>query len=176
MAIYGYHEHPDVLVFEANVVDSQPGRVALDRSLLHPGGGGQVSDRAKMTFRDGNACIVNVVHEGGRYWHILDRPITITGESRIEIDAAHRLRVAQLHTITHVLNALVFQRFDGALVTGAQINADGTARMDFDLGIDRQACGGTHLTNTSESLPVRITKVENKGRRNRRVKLAIDSK
>jgi misacylated tRNA(Ala) deacylase len=62
------------------------------------------------------------------------------------------------------------------LVTGAQINADGTARMDFDLGIDRQACGGTHLTNTSESLPVRITKVENKGRRNRRVKLAIDSK
>jgi misacylated tRNA(Ala) deacylase len=239
MAIYGYHEHPDVLVFEANVVDSQPGRVALDRSLLHPGGGGQVSDRAKMTFRDGDACIVNVVHEGGRYWHVLDRPIIITGESRIEIDAAHRLRVAQLHTITHVLNALVFQRFDGALVTGAQINADGTARMDFDLpdadndelrkleprvndiisagvavrtsyvshaealatsglirslsvappptpdgririveivGIDRQACGGTHLTNTSESLPVRITKVENKGRRNRRVKLAIDSK
>lgn len=238
MAIYGYHEHPDVLVFDANVVDSQPGRVALDRSLLHPGGGGQVSDRAKMTFQDGDACIVNVVHEGGRYWHILDRAITITGESRIEIDAAHRLRVAQLHTITHVLNALVFQRFDGALVTGAQINADGTARMDFDLpdadndelrkleprvneiisagvavtasyvshaealatsglirslsvappptpdgririieiaGIDRQACGGTHLTNTSESLPIRITKVENKGRRNRRVKLALDS-
>jgi misacylated tRNA(Ala) deacylase len=238
MAIYGYHEHPDVLVFDANVVDSQPGRVALDRSLLHPGGGGQVSDRAKMTFQDGDACIVNVVHEGGRYWHILDRAITITGESRIEIDAAHRLRVAQLHTITHVLNALVFQRFDGALVTGAQINADGTARMDFDLpdadndelrkleprvneiisagvavtasyvshaealatsglirslsvappptpdgririieiaGIDRQACGGTHLTNTSESLPIRITKVENKGRRNRRVKLALNS-
>jgi misacylated tRNA(Ala) deacylase len=142
------------------------------------------------------------------------------------------------HTITHVLNALVFQRFGGALVTGAQIYADGTARMDFDFpegdndqlraleprineiiaaglevrtsyvshaealatpglirslsvappptpdgrirvievdGLDRQACGGTHLTNTAQSAPIRITKVENKGRRNRRVKLALSS-
>src|SRR5207244_11487525 len=40
---------------------------------------------------------------------------------------------AQLHTATHIMNALVFRRFEGALVTGAQINGDGTARMDFDL-------------------------------------------
>jgi misacylated tRNA(Ala) deacylase len=32
-----------------------------------------------------------------------------------------------------VLNALVFQHFDGALVTGVQMNDDGTARIDFDL-------------------------------------------
>jgi misacylated tRNA(Ala) deacylase len=154
----------------------------------------------------------------------------------VSIDGAHRLRVAQLHTVTHILNALVFRHFEGALVTGAQINADGTARMDFDLpevendrlralepelndvirqaldvraiyvplkearatpglirsasvappptpdgrlriieinGLDRQACGGTHLTNTAESPPVRIAKIENKGRRNRRVRLAL---
>jgi Ser-tRNA(Ala) deacylase AlaX len=41
--------------------------------------------------------------------------------------------MAQLHTSTHILNALVFQEFQGALVTGAQLNADGTARLDFDL-------------------------------------------
>ena len=39
----------------------------------------------------------------------------------------------QLHTDTHVLNALVFQAFDGALVTGVQMADDGTARMDFDV-------------------------------------------
>ena len=39
----------------------------------------------------------------------------------------------QLHTDTHMLNALVFQQFDGALVTGVQMAEDGTARMDFDL-------------------------------------------
>ena len=43
------------------------------------------------------------------------------------------VRVAQLHTDSHVLNALVYDRFPGTLVTGAQINADGTGRMDFDL-------------------------------------------
>jgi misacylated tRNA(Ala) deacylase len=131
----------------------------------------------------------------------------------------------------------VFERFPGTLVTGAQINADGTGRMDFDLsevdnevlrgldagvndvigqgidvrsvyvdateaaqtaglvrslsvappptpdgrlriididGLDRQACGGTHLTNTAQSRPFRITKVESKGKRNRRIRFQLD--
>lgn len=236
MAIYGYHEHPDVLQFDTAVVGGEPGRIMLARSFLHPGGGGQVSDQARVRFREGEARIVDVAHEAGSYWHILDRPITVSGDVSVEIDAAHRLSVARLHTVTHILNALVFRQFDGALVTGAQIYADGTARMDFDLpdadndelrklesrineiiaagvevraswvshrealatpglirslsvappptpdgrirvieivGVDRQACGGTHLTNTAQSAPIRITKVENKGRRNRRVKLAL---
>ncbi len=47
---------------------------------------------------------------------------------------------------------------------------DGRLRViDID-GVDRQACGGTHLANTGQSLLVRITKVENKGRHNRRVR------
>ena len=40
-------------------------------------------------------------------------------------------------------------------------------------GLDRQACGGTHLSNTAESPPIRITKVENKGRHNRRVRFVF---
>jgi alanyl-tRNA synthetase len=50
---------------------------------------------------------------------------------------------------------------------------DGRLRVIEIVGVDRQACGGTHLANTGQSLPVRITKVENKGRRNRRVRLAL---
>jgi misacylated tRNA(Ala) deacylase len=47
---------------------------------------------------------------------------------------------------------------------------DGMLRViDID-GLDRQACGGTHLTNTGQSRPIAITKVENKGRHNRRVR------
>jgi misacylated tRNA(Ala) deacylase len=234
--VYLCHEEPDLLDFETEIIDARPGAVVLARSALHPGGGGQVADRATLTHRDGVVQIVDVSLEEGRYWHVLDQPIDLRGNVRILIDAAHRSRVAQLHTDTHILNALVFREFAGALVTGAQINADGTARMYFDLpevdndrvralepavndcirqglevralyvpaaeaqatpgllrslsvtppptpdgrmriidiaGLDRQACGGTHLNNTGESGPVRITKVENKGRRNRRVRIAL---
>ena len=53
---------------------------------------------------------------------------------------------------------------------GMVLRADvAAAAIDID-GVDRQACGGTHLSNTGQSRPIRITKVENKGRHNRRVR------
>jgi misacylated tRNA(Ala) deacylase len=236
MAIYLCHERPDLLEFETEIVARRPGAVLLARSALHPGGGGQVSDRATLEYRSGVVEIVGVQAEGDHHWHLLDADVDIEGPVRVRIDAAFRSRVAQLHTDTHILNALVFQQFAGALVTGAQIYGDGTARMDFDLpgadndrlrrlepeinavirkglevravyvpateaqttpglirsasvappptpdgrlrvieiaGLDRQACGGTHVTNTAESAFIRITKVDNKGRRNRRVKITL---
>src|SRR5690606_16991252 len=66
--------------------------------------------------------------------HRLDDPhALLDGDVEVRIDAGHRLRVASLHTTSHVLNAFVFAEFAGALVTGAQISGDGTGRMDFDL-------------------------------------------
>jgi misacylated tRNA(Ala) deacylase len=52
---------------------------------------------------------------------------------------------------------------------------DGTLRVIDIEGVDRQACGGTHLANTGQSSPIVITKVENKGRHNRRVRFAFAS-
>jgi misacylated tRNA(Ala) deacylase len=237
VSIYLCHLEPELFDFDAEVVDSRPGRVLLSRSALHPGGGGQASDVASLEHRLGTARITGVQAEGEQHWHVLDDPaLELAGSVAVHIDRQHRSRVAQLHTDTHILNALVYDQFDGALVTGAQISGNGTARMDFDLpgagndklrelepalnaiikeaaevrasyvpvseaqatpglirslsvappptpdgrlriieivGVDRQACGGTHLANTGESLPVQITKVENKGRRNRRVRLAL---
>ena len=40
-------------------------------------------------------------------------------------------------------------------------------------GVDLQACGGTHVANTAEIGPVAVTKIENKGARNRRVSIAF---
>lgn len=42
-------------------------------------------------------------------------------------------------------------------------------------GVDLQPCGGTHLRETGEVGPVRVSKVEKKGRRNRRVYIELDS-
>jgi misacylated tRNA(Ala) deacylase len=237
MTVYLCHEQPDLYDFEADVIGARPGAVLLSRSALHPGGGGQVSDVGTIEHAGGVARITCISTEGAQHWHVLDDPAAILASTvAVHVDRDHRSRVAQLHTDTHLLNALVFDRYAGALVTGAQINADGTARMDFDLpdvdndelrklepalndlvrrgfevravyvpaseadatpglirslsvappptpdgmlrvidivGVDRQACGGTHLTNTAESGMVQITKVENKGRRNRRVRLKL---
>ena len=40
--------------------------------------------------------------------------------------------------------------------------------------VDYQPCGGTHIANTSEIGPVRVSKIENKGKRNRRVHVVFD--
>ncbi len=41
-------------------------------------------------------------------------------------------------------------------------------------GVDLQACGGTHVARTSEIGAVRIRKIENKGAKNRRVRIVFD--
>ena len=51
--------------------------------------------------------------------------------------------------------------------------ADGTVRV-VEIGtLDRQVCGGTHLVSTGRSRPIRVLKIENKGRHNRRVRIGL---
>ncbi len=238
MAIYLCHEQPDLYHHDATVVDARPGAVLLSQSAFHPGGGGQVSDVGTITHRSGQVAVTHVEVAGDKWWHVLDDDAAeLSGDVQVDVDADHRLRVASLHTMSHVLNAFVYDEFAGSLVTGAQINGDGTGRMDFDLsqidndrlralagpvneviarglavssiyvdasdaatteglvrslsvappptpdgrlrlidveGLDRQACGGTHLSNTAQSRAFRIGKIENKGTRNRRVRFSLD--
>jgi misacylated tRNA(Ala) deacylase len=105
MAVYLCHEQPDLLEFETEVIDRRPGAVLLGRSALHPGGGGQVSDRAALEYAGGVVQIVGVERLGERDWHLLDAAVEVEGRVRVRIDAAFRSRVAQLHTDSHILNA-----------------------------------------------------------------------
>lgn len=50
----------------------------------------------------------------------------------------------------------------------------GRIRLLEIAGIDLQACGGTHVSNTCEIGRVSVVKVENKGAHNRRVTVAFD--
>jgi len=52
-------------------------------------------------------------------------------------------------------------------------STDGTVRIVEIVGLDRQACGGTRLGSTGRSRPIRILKIDNKGRHNRRVKYGL---
>ena len=49
----------------------------------------------------------------------------------------------------------------------------GRVRLMEISGVDLQPCGGTHVRNTAEIGPVLVTKIENKGKQNRRVILAF---
>ena len=49
----------------------------------------------------------------------------------------------------------------------------GMLRVIDIAGLDRQACGGTHLDSTGQSRSIEIVKIENKGRHNRRIRIKL---
>jgi misacylated tRNA(Ala) deacylase len=231
-----YHSHPDTLTLVSEIVDAAPGRVLLAQSPFFPGGGGQLADRGRLHWSGGEADVAGFERLGDNVWVLLKEPLALHGKVEAAVDPDFRQMMRELHTDTHLLNAFVFQAFDGALVTGVQLNDDGTARMDFDLPgaenerlkalegpineairadltvgdtyiplaratqehglirtrsvmppptadgtvrvveigmLDRQVCGGTHLVSTGRSRPIRVLKIENKGRHNRRVRIGL---
>jgi misacylated tRNA(Ala) deacylase len=238
MAPLRCHAYPDVLTLTTQVREAGPGRVLIADSPFFPGGGGQLPDRGVLRWEGGETRVTGFANENGELWHLLADPVEFpAGPVEAAIDAGFRQLMCELHTDMHIVNALVYQSFDGALVTGAQMNEDGTGRIDFDLpeadndrlralegaindairqdfsvrqtyvdetvvrsepglirsrsvapppsadgtirvveivGLDRQACGGTHLACTGQSRPLHILKIENKGRHNRRLRLGLD--
>ena len=50
----------------------------------------------------------------------------------------------------------------------------GRVRVLDIAGVDLQPCGGTHVASSGEIGRVRVTKIEKKGRQNRRVTVALD--
>jgi misacylated tRNA(Ala) deacylase len=53
-------------------------------------------------------------------------------------------------------------------------SGEGRVRLMEVADVDLQACGGTHVANTAEIGAVRVGKIENKGKRNRRVNILFD--
>ena len=133
MTRYYCHEHPDVLTIETRVVDARPGAVLLENTPFYPGGGGQVADHGRLSWTGGEVIVSGIDTSDGRVWHVLAEPIELSGVVQASVDPSFRDLMCQLHTDAHILNALVYQQFRGALVTGAQLNDDGTVRVDFDL-------------------------------------------
>jgi misacylated tRNA(Ala) deacylase len=228
--------NPEIFELEVEVLDARPGAVLLAQTPAFPGGGGQLSDRASIQWNKGEAAIRAITPDERGWWHQFEGEAEVVDRVRVSVDAEFRRLMCELHTLAHVTNSVVFQNFGGALLTGAQLSADGTFRVDFDLSggdtdklralagpinevirqdlpirafqmpweeansvpglfrsksvspprqadgsvriveigdLDRQGCGGTHLSSTAQSRQIRILKVDNKGRQNRRVKVGF---
>jgi misacylated tRNA(Ala) deacylase len=230
-------DHQDVLDLETQIIDARPGAVAVAQSPFFPGGGGQMTDRGTVAWSGGQAPVTGIEVDGDRLWHLLDHQDEISGDIMLSVDPVFRQTMSELHTVAHIANAVAFQAFDGALLTGAQLGDKGSLRIDLDLpdaandqlralegpmndilqqnldvrfvditraeaeaepglfrsksvsppvqddglvrvveivGLDRQACGGTHLRSTGEARPIQVLKVDNKGRHNRRMKIGFE--
>ena len=51
---------------------------------------------------------------------------------------------------------------------------DGKIRLIKIGNVDLQPCGGTHVKSTAEIGSIKISKIENKGRMNRRVNILLN--
>ncbi|MGI9053857.1 MAG: hypothetical protein ACR2HQ_14645 [Ilumatobacteraceae bacterium] len=112
-------------------------------------------------------------------WHVLD-----DGTGRMDFDLSE-VDNEVLRGLDAGVNEIIRHRAD---VRSVYVDADGAATVaglvcslsvappptpdgrlrviDID-GVNCQACGGTHLANTAQLRPFRITKVESKGKRKR---------
>ena len=107
-------------------------RVALDRTVFYPTGGGQPHDTGTLTWPGGSARVTEVRKQGDEVWHTLDGDLPSPGtEVSGEIDWDRRHRLMRTHTALHVLCGVIWQEW-GVPVTGGNMEPL-AARMDFEL-------------------------------------------
>jgi len=112
---------------DATVVAVDGDRVALDRTVLYPTGGGQPCDTGKL----GDAGVVDVRKEGGLVWHTIDGEAPGSGDIvRLEVDWDRRHALMRTHTALHVLCGVIWNEW-GTAVTGGNMEQM-SARMDFE--------------------------------------------
>lgn len=100
--------------------------------------------------------------------HQIDKE-TLNGQLQALVDGGHDIEIGsitdeELDQSPELVRTMSVQPPRGA----------GTIRMVRIVDVDYQPCGGTHIRNTAEIGNIRVRKIENKGRHNRRVHLVID--
>jgi len=118
--------------FTAQVVDvdTEGGRVALDRTAFYPTGGGQPHDIGTL----GGRSVVDVRKEGEAVWHTFSESgvLPAVGEEVAgEVDWERRHALMRTHTALHVLCGVIWNEW-GKAVTGGNMEPL-SARMDFEF-------------------------------------------
>lgn len=131
-------------------VDPAARRVALERTVFYPGGGGQPCDTGALDRPSDGATwpVAAVRKEGNVVWHELggESALPTVGDPvRGELNWETRYRLMRMHTALHVLCGVVFRDY-AALVTGGNMGPD-RARMDFEM-------------DSAEFTPERVAEIE----------------
>jgi misacylated tRNA(Ala) deacylase len=131
--------HTDSYLREATAsvvgVNEELKGVALDRTIVYPGGGGQPHDLGVVVASGRSVPIVGMQRAEETLWHLLDagaQPLPSAGSQiTLRLDWERRYRLMRTHTALHILCGLIFRDY-GAHVTGGNMEP-GQARMDFEF-------------------------------------------
>ncbi len=113
---------------DASVVGVDGVRVALDRTIFYPTGGGQPHDTGTL----GDARVLDVRKEGGTVWHTIEGAAPAVGDAvLLAVDWDRRHALMRTHTALHVLCGVIWNEW-GTAVTGGNMEPL-SARMDFEF-------------------------------------------
>ncbi len=128
-----YHSDSYAGICEATVIAVEGNALALDRTIMYPGGGGQLADRGVLVWGTERLPLAGTQQHDGVIWHeIAPTGVKLPGIGdpvTCELEWEFRYRMMRTHTALHLLCGIIFRDF-GVQVTGGQMYAD-RARMDF---------------------------------------------
>ena len=117
-----------------SVVATDGARVALDRTILYPTGGGQPHDNGTLSWNGSTADVVDVRKDGSLVWCALadGAPVPSEGTTiEVSVDWDRRHALMRTHTALHVLCGVIWNEWRTA-VTGGNMEPL-SARMDFEF-------------------------------------------
>ena len=117
---------------DATVLAADGDRVALDRTIFYPTGGGQPHDTGTLTWGANRPQWSMSARDGALVWLTLDGPAPAVGTVvRQELDWERRHALMRTHTALHVLCGVIWNEW-GTAVTGGNMEPL-SARMDFEF-------------------------------------------
>ncbi len=129
-----YQEDSYLREFRARVLGFAEGMVVLDSTAFHPGPHGGLDTDKGYLVRGGDRFEVLEARmmPGGVVGHRVSGEGLRPGDEVVGvIDWGRRYRMMRLHTFSHILAAILYERY-GVLVTGGHITPE-YARDDFSL-------------------------------------------
>jgi misacylated tRNA(Ala) deacylase len=118
--------------FDAKVVevDSEGGRIRLDRTAFYPTGGGQPYDLGTIQTSAGALDVTSVRREAGAIWHAVGEDLPDPGaDVHGVIDWTRRHQLMRTHTALHILCGVIWADYSIPVTGGNMEPLKG--RLDF---------------------------------------------
>lgn len=105
--------------------------IALNQTIIYPGGGGQPRDIASIWIAETEFPIEDITRDEnyGYLYHLIEALPEKVEDVTIKIDAAYRLKNMRYHTLLHLISGYFYKHY-GALATSNQIEGD-HARLEI---------------------------------------------